>query len=563
MSLTLQRALALWTACLIAVVCLVFLPVSRLASVLLMLAAWGGIAIALYLTRARPTQRATLRLDSLPEATYRQPVVLVCGDLAPSWSEDTPVLTATEGCWIRVDARQDITDVARQVLALRPAWGRQLVVMVTVCPQRHVDVPALTARLLALRWQMSLLRRETGHTTPLVLNAQVGSAMVIAPLWQAALPNEAVSVWQGSSAPASVAAWVSAGGSTAVQQQILFNSLIAWFDHHVTTVFTGENPDMPAVIPAAVLWGIAPSLEAVRPQSVWTGWLQQQTALSAVAGWQPASSDAISRLPLPDFILPMLPQGQGLTPRQRAGRCALLAFTLAAIAALCSSAWNNRQLLHRVSFDIAHYYTIAMDNYGPKADAVGVLRRDAAMLDNHARNGEPLRLGLGLYQGGRLRLPLLEAIRGYIPKPPPPKPDPAPVATIVRLDSMSLFDSGKAALKPGSTKMLINSLVDIKAKPGWLIVVSGHTDNTGSAPQNQSLSLKRAEAVRDWMRDTGDVPESCFAVQGYGDSRPVAPNDTPEGRARNRRVEISLVPQADACRVPDITPPSSQDGDGL
>lgn len=121
---------------------------------------------------------------------------------------------------------------------------------------------------------------------------------------------------------------------------------------------------------------------------------------------------------------------------------------------------------------------------------------------------------------------------------------------IVRLDSMSLFDSGKSTLKAGSTKMLVNSLVGIKAKPGWLIVVAGHTDNTGNPQLNQTLSLKRAEAVRDWMRDTGDVPESCFAVQGYGESRPVATNDTTDGRALNRRVEISLVPQADACQIP-------------
>jgi hypothetical protein len=60
--------------------------------------------------------------------------------------------------------------------------------------------------------------------------------------------------------------------------------------------------------------------------------------------------------------------------------------------------------------------------------------------------------------------------------------------------------------------------------------------------------------VRDWMRDTGDVPESCFAVQGYGESRPVATNDTPEGRALNRRVEISLVPQANACQIPGKHP---------
>ncbi|MDZ5683626.1 OmpA family protein, partial [Enterobacter hormaechei] len=70
---------------------------------------------------------------------------------------------------------------------------------------------------------------------------------------------------------------------------------------------------------------------------------------------------------------------------------------------------------------------------------------------------------------------------------------------------------------------------------------------------NQVLSLKRAESVRDWMRDTGDVPESCFAVQGYGESRPVATNDTAEGRALNRRVEISLVPQANACQAPGKT----------
>ncbi|HGG9141183.1 TPA: OmpA family protein, partial [Enterobacter hormaechei subsp. xiangfangensis] len=113
-----------------------------------------------------------------------------------------------------------------------------------------------------------------------------------------------------------------------------------------------------------------------------------------------------------------------------------------------------------------------------------------------------------------------------------------------------LFDTGKWALKPASTKLLVNSLVGIKAKPGWLIVVAGHTDSTGDDQSNQVLSLKRAESVRDWMRDTGDVPESCFAVQGYGESRPVATNDTAEGRALNRRVEISLVPQANACQAP-------------
>jgi len=163
----------------------------------------------------------------------------------------------------------------------------------------------------------------------------------------------------------------------------------------------------------------------------------------------------------------------------------------------------------------------------------------------------------------RLIPPVEAAISDWAP-PLPPRPVIKKVVQgpqTVRLDSMSLFDTGKWALKPGSTKLLVNSLVDIKAKPGWLIVVAGHTDSTGDDKSNQVLSLKRAESVRDWMRDTGDVPESCFAVQGYGESRPVATNETTEGRALNRRVEISLVPQANACQLPGETPASSQDDD--
>ena len=164
----------------------------------------------------------------------------------------------------------------------------------------------------------------------------------------------------------------------------------------------------------------------------------------------------------------------------------------------------------------------------------------------------PLRYSLGYYPGQRLWLALQQAIDTWVPPLPAPEPEAPP--QIIRLDSLALFDAGKWTLKPGATKWLVNALVDIRAKAGWMIVVSGHTDNTGDPQRNQALSLKRAEAVRDWMRDTGDIPQSCFAVQGYGESRPVAPNDTAEGRARNRRVEISLVPQADACRLPDASP---------
>jgi type VI secretion system protein VasL len=117
----------------------------------------------------------------------------------------------------------------------------------------------------------------------------------------------------------------------------------------------------------------------------------------------------------------------------------------------------------------------------------------------------------------------------------------------VQLDSLMLFDAGSAELKSGSTKMLINALAGIKARPGWLIVIAGHSDATGDAAQNLALSRARASAVRDWMQRMGDIPDSCFAVQGLAASQPVTGNDTESGRAANRRVDIRLVQQEGAC----------------
>lgn len=124
--------------------------------------------------------------------------------------------------------------------------------------------------------------------------------------------------------------------------------------------------------------------------------------------------------------------------------------------------------------------------------------------------------------------------------------EPPPLAPI-RLDSLSLFDAGSATLKPDSTKVLINALTGIKAQPGWLIVIAGHTDATGAVEHNLALSHARAAAVRDWMQRMGDIADSCFAVQGFAANQPIASNDTQSGRSANRRVDIQLVPQAGAC----------------
>lgn len=126
-------------------------------------------------------------------------------------------------------------------------------------------------------------------------------------------------------------------------------------------------------------------------------------------------------------------------------------------------------------------------------------------------------------------------------QPPPTLPKP------VQLDSLSLFDAGSSELKPDSAKVLINALVNIKAQPGWLIVIVGHSDTTGDAEQNLQLSYARASAVRDWMQRMGDIPDNCFAVHGAAGSQPITSNDTASGRAANRRVDISLVAHVEGC----------------
>lgn len=138
-----QRGLALWAALLSAVVCLWFLPASRLVSVLVLLAVLGLI-MAFWAVACRRVQHDfTLCLEDLPETSYCQPVVLVCGDLPLARPHQSPVLTVTQGCWIRVEDHLELEQAARQVLWLRPDWGRQLSVMVSVCPQQHLTVNAL------------------------------------------------------------------------------------------------------------------------------------------------------------------------------------------------------------------------------------------------------------------------------------------------------------------------------------------------------------------------------------------------------------------------------------
>jgi len=99
------------------------------------------------------------------------------------------------------------------------------------------------------------------------------------------------------------------------------------------------------------------------------------------------------------------------------------------------------------------------------------------------------------------------------------------------------FDVDKATIKPQSMGT-INEIFGIMQKfPDLEFSVEGHTDNTGNAISNQSLSEARAKAVCDKLQQMG-IDAARLSAVGYGMSKPMDTNDTPEGRAKNRRVEF-------------------------
>lgn len=119
------------------------------------------------------------------------------------------------------------------------------------------------------------------------------------------------------------------------------------------------------------------------------------------------------------------------------------------------------------------------------------------------------------------------------------KLDQQPKSTIVTIPGALLFASGKATLQSTANEKLDKVADALKQQGDRRIEIVGYTDSTGSAERNQELSKQRAEAVASYLSSHG-VARDKLTIDGRGSSDPVASNDTPEGRADNRRVEITV-----------------------
>ena len=112
---------------------------------------------------------------------------------------------------------------------------------------------------------------------------------------------------------------------------------------------------------------------------------------------------------------------------------------------------------------------------------------------------------------------------------------------VLNMPSNITFASGSSDLNGKFFSVLDSVSLVLKKYDKTLVEVAGHTDSVGGEQMNQSLSERRANTVTQYLSGKG-VAEQRFLVAGFGESKPVATNDTSEGRALNRRVEIILVP---------------------
>lgn len=112
----------------------------------------------------------------------------------------------------------------------------------------------------------------------------------------------------------------------------------------------------------------------------------------------------------------------------------------------------------------------------------------------------------------------------------------------VTFESDYLFAVNSSTLLPGAYDELNRVANVLRQYPETIIQIAGHTDSSGAVDANQRLSERRAEAVRNALAGMG-VNSSRFAMIGYGESRPIASNNTEAGRQLNRRVEVRIIPQ--------------------
>ena len=516
---------------------------NAVGAALVVFLAIAGLVVATRRLRARreATQHVPEALDralgSLPHDIKRHtPLILAASDAIGPLADifgDTPVRITDAAIWVRCDEPTQLMHLADTLKRWRDGQGPDAVA-VLIAADRLDSESSLAASLRRWRSAISGANRAIGYALPVcaaIYAEEAHQAPDVCPWFgfSGGTPS------QDESLPTLVALrateYIRLAGPPDRQlrahRAALLDTLARWTSDVVLPALGDEQRGSPSIRVAAL--GVTLVEGCPAPNSLVGRFITQSTGLTLAA-----TQGRRQSYPLPDALLRgMAPQAaRHALPRALAHAFVWLALGFCATAA--ASAWQNRALVERIVADMGRYKAITPAQDAARVDALKAVKHDRDELEHYARSGVPPRLGLGFYGGASLLAPLNTLIAGYQPPQPPP--------STIELNSLSLFRTNSAVLNPGSNRVLVGALDMIKAHPDKRVLVAGHTDSVGNPDSNLKLSEARAASVRNWLADASGIPLSHFATQGYGDTRPKAPNDTEAGRAANRRVEITLVP---------------------
>lgn len=552
MNTTLKRILWLLACLLVSIFCFVFIINNKvLLAILLIICLIVAVLSWIKLGRVSLALQTGDKLqdiiDKLPSSGYRQPIILAYKSSKQNFFDLQDLVRQTDhGFYIFIKNLNEIDDLVEALLIERPSWRNQISTLMVISPEQQNDMAILMGQLHEYFYQISRIKKLTkSNINSLIVTCLDGAQ---SPWFEVAASEQKLTVWTNGQTPVFYKDWLLNSQDSEKRKrlsQILhINSWLQWFNHAVIQEYINNEPDYTFVPPTSI--GIIFTSVEVKNNNLWEQWVKEKISLPRIDH----SINKNNTILLPDFMIRLLPHQTGYHPITKAITYAIGLSCIFLGTSFVASYINNKHLLRSISHDINRFYQTPDAKEGEKKDAFIQLQKDTALLDQYYRDGTPLYLDMGLYMGEEIMPPLLKAINSYNPPKFISPSNPSQPEGVINFDSMALFDVGKSVLKPGSTKILIKALLQIKAKPGWLILITGHTDSTGNEELNQKLSRERAEAVQSWMVQNSDIPSTCFAVQGEGSKQPVADNSTDAGRSANRRVEVRLIPdKSSACRV--------------
>ncbi|MCO6555093.1 MAG: OmpA family protein [Gilliamella sp.] len=575
-----KRIQIIYAAILSLLLLFVFLPITvgwKIIGTILVLVIAGGLLWRMQRYRrllALSTTNIdflTQKLDLLPaRQRYRLPILLVTGSAAKDFfPEDlsiaeSNIVVSSEAVWIYVEEYSHLPIVYDSLISKWPDMIGRVGIFLALTPELEDKQGLFIAKLQAFRQSWADTCRIAKYQLPVYLSTHIGLNNLIydeqnpLPVYWFQLVDHKLFLLDRYLSPLNN--WVndiktpSSERERRLRLRPLLNETQSWIEQIVLSTLIDPKQPIAKCKPTGI---------AIYPinQSIINNNIMQKQWESITTLPLPNNHKIEDNVSPPDSLIKFMPIAYPFSPIATMV-CGLITITsIFIMGCLGASFWNNIKLSDQIQNDIRHYHLISMDSYEEKRQALELLKDDRAILNQYLAQGEPVRLGMGLYHGQQLLEPLNVSMSDYVAKPPEPekiiikeeKVIMKEVPSVIRLDSLALFESGQSSLKSDSTKILVNALVEMKKQinanhgTGWLILVAGHTDSTGDENKNIQLSLERATAVRNWIIKASDIPETCFAIQGYGAKKPLVSNDTLEGRAQNRRVEISLVPQMSNC----------------